>query len=52
MGFDRPGISFEFAPAPAGFKWVKQEDGRYKLKYIDNQYDKQKKDWYTEGTQK
>ena len=34
MGFDRPGISFEFAPAPAGFKWEKQEDGRYKLIYI------------------
>ncbi len=32
MGFNRPGISFEFAPAPAGFKWEKQEDGSYKLK--------------------
>ena len=34
MGFNRPGISFEFAPAPAGFKWEKQKDGRYKLKQI------------------
>jgi hypothetical protein len=43
MGFDRPGISFEFAPAPAGFKWEKQEDGSYKLIYIKNQDGKQEK---------
>lgn len=43
MGFDRPGISFEFAPAPAGFKWVKQEDGSYKLIYINNQENGQEK---------
>jgi len=34
MGFNRPGISFDFAPAPAGFKWEKQSDGSYKLKQI------------------
>jgi hypothetical protein len=38
MGFDRPGISFEFAP-----KWEKQEDGTYKLIYIKNQDGKQEK---------
>ena len=34
MGFNRPGISFEFAPAPKGFKWEKQADGSYKLKEV------------------
>ena len=43
MGFNRPGISFEFAPAPKDFKWEKQEDGRYKLKLIKNQDGQKKK---------
>ena len=41
MGFNRPGIIL--LPAPAGFKWEKQEDGRYKLKLIKNQDEQEKK---------